>query len=189
MGRYLSLVILGIAAVLSTSILPRAIEFFVASLGNLTPILDNTRGQISLVMLVVVAWSIRAEISSALIWAFIGGILIDLFSILPLGTSSAGLIIIAYAANGFVRQIYRVRLLTIISTVFFASLGFYAYTYVALLVAGHSYDVLMQVRLVLIPTILYNLAAALPVYGFVRIVQRRVWKDDATAVSGLARGD
>ena len=100
MGRYLSILILGMAAALSTSIVPQMIGFGVAILGNVTPLLDNTRGQLNLVMLLVLSWSIRSDLTGGFIWAFVGGILIDLFSIFPLGTTSAALSVIVYMVNG-----------------------------------------------------------------------------------------
>ena len=187
MGRYLSLLILAIAAVLSTSIVPRALDFMVALLGNLTPVLENTRGQINLVMLVVLAWSIRAELSSAFVWAFVGGVLIDLYSILPLGTTSAALMIIVYLANGFARQIYRIRVVTVVTMAALATVFMYSYTLIAVMLSGNNYDILMQIRLVLIPTILYNLAAAVPVYALVRVLQRRVWAGGSTGARPLTR--
>jgi rod shape-determining protein MreD len=187
MGRYLSILILGAAAALSTTILPQLLAFVVSLAGNLTPALDNTRGQINLVMLVVLAWSIRAELSSAFVWAFIGGVLIDLFSILPLGTSSAGLLIIAYFANGVARQVYRVRIFTILAMTAVATIFFYAFSYVGLLLLGNSYDLMLQTRLVLIPSLLYNLVVCLPVYGLIRLVQRRVWTAGSETTGSLTR--
>ena len=174
MGRYLSILILGVAAALSTSIVPQMVGLGVAILGNVTPILDHTRGQLNLVMLLVLAWSIRSDLAGAFIWAFVGGVLIDLFSILPLGTTSAALSVIVYMVNGVTRQLYRVRILTILAMTLLATVFFYTYTYFALLLSGHSYDIIMQIRLVLIPTILYNLVAVLPVYVLVRLMQRRL---------------
>ena len=185
MGRYLSILILGMAAALSTSIVPQLIGFGVAILGNVTPLLDNTRGQLNLVMLLVLSWSIRSDLTGGFIWAFVGGILIDLFSIFPLGTTSAALSVIVYMVNGVTRQLYRVRIFTILAMTLMATIFFYTYTYFALLLGGHTYDIIMQVRLVLIPTILYNLVAILPVYVLVRLMQRRLQANMQGTTSGL----
>ena len=187
MGRYLSILILGVAAALSTTILPQLLALAVGLAGNITPVLSNTRGQINLVMLVALAWSVRADLSSAFIWAFIGGILIDLFSILPLGTSSAALLIIAYCANSIARQVYRVRIFTILALTFLATVFLYAYTFAALLLLGNEYDILAQMHLVLLPTLFYNLVACIPVYGLIRVVQRRVWAGGSQTGGSLTR--
>ncbi len=187
MGRYLSILILGVAAALSTTILPQLLALAVSLAGNITPAFGNTRGQINLVMLVVLAWSVRAELSSAFVWAFVGGILIDLFSILPLGASSAGLLIIAYFANGVARQVYRVRVFTILAMTLLATVFLYAFTFAALLLLGNQYDFLAQLRMVLLPTLFYNLVVCIPIYGLIRVVQRRVWAGGSEFAGSLTR--
>ena len=174
MGRYLSVPILVFATALSLSILPQLVGLGVSLLGNITPILNNTRGQFSLVMLLVLAWSIRSDLLSGFVWALVGGILLDLYSAIPIGTSSAALMIIVYAANGAAQQLYRMRIVTLLAMTLLASLFFQVYTYCALLLLGLSYDMLMVIRLVFIPTIIYNLLGAIPVYAFVRLIQRRL---------------
>lgn len=174
MGPYLSLPVLVLATALSASILPQLVRFGVGLLDNITPVLNNTHGQFSLVMLLVLAWSIRADLASGFVWALVGGVLLDHFSTLPIGASSAALLIIVYAANGAARQLYRMRVLTLLAMTFFATLFLHAYTYCALLLLGLSYDILLAVRLMLIPTLLYNLVGMLPIYALVRLAQRRI---------------
>ena len=174
MGRYLSVPILVFATALSASVLPQLVGFGVGLLGNVTPILNNTRGQFSLVMLLVLAWSIRSDLVSGFVWALVGGILLDLYSAIPIGTSSAALMIIVYAANGAAQQLYRMRIVTLLAMTLLATLFFQVYTYCALLLLGLSYDILMVIRLVFIPTIIYNLVGALPTYAIVRLIQRRL---------------
>ncbi|MCY4018601.1 MAG: rod shape-determining protein MreD [Chloroflexi bacterium] len=174
MGRYLSVPILVFATALSASILPQLVGFGVGLLGNVTPILNNTRGQFSLVMLLVLAWSIRSDLLSGFVWALVGGILLDLYSAIPIGTSSAALMIIVYAANGAAQQLYRMRIVTLLAMTLLATLFFQVYTYCALLLLGLSYDILMVIRIVFIPTIIYNLVGALPTYAIVRLIQRRL---------------
>lgn len=157
-------------------------------MGNVTPVLNNTRGQLSLVMLLVLAWSIRSDLASGFVWALVGGILLDLYSILPIGTSSAALMIIVYVANGAVQQLYRVRVVTLLTLTFLATLFFQVYTYCALILWGLSYDVLMVIRLVLIPTIVYNLAGILPIYALVRLLQRRLRASDPSASANISLG-
>lgn len=174
MGRYLSVPILVFATALSASIMPQLVGFGVGLLGNVTPILNNTRGQLNLVMLLVLAWSIRADLLSGFVWALVGGILLDLYSAVPIGTSSAALMIIAYAANGAALQLYRMRIVTLLAMTLLATLFFHVYTYFALLLLGLSYDPLAAIQFVLIPTTVYNLAGALPIYATVRLIQRRL---------------
>lgn len=174
MGRYLSIPVLGLAAILSASVIPQAISFVVALLGNITPILANTRGQVSLVMLFVLCWSIRAELLDSLIWALVGGLALDLLSILPLGASSVALLLIAFSANVVAQQLFRIRVLFLVAATPIATAFFTLYTFFALSALGASYDFMAMTSLLLIPTILYNLLAVIPLYALVRLIQRRL---------------
>lgn len=174
MGRYLSLPILGLAAALSSSIIPQVIGFVLALTSGIFPFLDNTRGQVSLVMLLVVAWSIRSDLEGSFAWAFVGGIAMDLLSILPVGASSFALILIVFVVNSISQQIYRVNLLMILAITIVSTLFLQFFTYMTLVTLGNSYNLLALIRLILIPTLIYNLIAILPIYGFVRLIQRRL---------------
>lgn len=174
MGRYLSIPILGFAATLSSSIIPQTIAFILVLLSGITPILNNTRGQLSLVMLLVIAWAIRANLLDGSVWAFTGGIAMDLLTVLPVGTSSFGLILIVFAINTLAKHIYRINLLIIVAITIVATVFMQFYTYQVLLLMGNSYNLLALVRLVLIPTVIYNTIAILPLYGMMRLIQRRI---------------
>ena len=170
MGRYLSIPVLALTVALSASVIPH----IAAVLSSLVPLLENTRGQPSLVMLLVIAWSIRASLTDSLIWAFVGGIAMDLLSILPVGTSSFALILIAFAVHSISQQFYQARMafvlaMTVLSTVFFQF-----FTWQALVLLGNAYHLPSLLRLVLLPTLVYNLLIVLPVYGFVRLLQGRL---------------
>lgn len=174
MGRYLSIVVLGLSAALSASIIPHAITFLVSLVGNFIPMLEQTRGQLSLVMLFVLCWSVRAELTESLIWALVGGLALDSLSILPLGTTSAVLILFAFFVNSVARQLFRVRILFLVAVTPAATIVLTLYTMFALALTGLNYDFFTVLRLVLIPSILYNLATVIPVYAVVRLIQRQL---------------
>lgn len=174
MGRYLSLPILGLASALASSIIPQIIAFLVALLSGVTPILDGTRGQLSLVMLLVIAWAIRADLIEGFVWAFVGGITMDLMSILPVGTSSFVLILIVFVINTIATQIYRINIVMIFAITIVSTIVLQFFTYQILVLIGNSYNLLALIRLVLIPTMIYNTVAILPIFVFVRLIQRRL---------------
>ena len=174
MGRYLSIVVLGLSAALSASIIPQAITFLVSLLGNFLPMVEQTRGQLSLVMLFVLCWSLRADLTESLIWALIGGLAVDLLSILPLGATSAVFIVFAFLVNSVARQLFRIRIMFLLAVTPAATIVLMLYTTGALALTGLNYDFLTMLRLVLIPSLLFNLAAVIPVYALVRLMQRRL---------------
>lgn len=188
MGRYLSIAVLGLSAALSASVIPQAISFMVALLSNIIPLLDNTRGQFSLVMLFVLCWSIRAELTESLIWALVGGLALDLLSILPLGTTSVALILIAFVANGVAKQLFGVRILFLVAMTPVATVFITAFTLAALAMLGNTYDIIAVARRVMVPSMIYNLIAVIPVYALVRLIQRRLEGGLQIAPQSLAQG-
>ena len=188
MGRYLSIAVLGLSAALSASVIPQAISFMVALLSNIIPLLDNTRGQFSLVMLFVLCWSIRAELTESLIWALVGGLALDLLSILPLGTTSVALILIAFVANGVAKQLFGVRILFLVAMTPVATVFITAFTLAALAMLGNTYDIIAVARRVMVPSMIYNLFAVIPVYALVRLMQRRLEGGLQIAPQSLAQG-
>ena len=174
MGRYLSILVLGMAAALSASLLPQALAFVMELGSSALPLLADTRGQLGLVMLLVLCWSLHANMTEGYIWAFVGGIALDLLSVLPLGTTSAALLIMVYAINRLSQQLLRARLILLLVMAAVATLFMAAYTYAALILLGYTYDLLAVGRYVLLPTLVYNLAAVLPLFAIVRFFQRRL---------------
>lgn len=188
MGRYLSIPILGLAAALTASIVPHAVDFLFALLSNITPLFNNTRGQLHLVMLFVICWSIRAELNESLIWGIFGGVALDLLSILPVGTTSFALVLLAFAINGVAQQLMRVRWIFLLIATPIATLLLTAYTLVVLALLGNTYELLAVTRLIVIPTMLLNLVAVMPVYALVRLLQRRLQGGLQIAPQSLVNG-
>ena len=174
MGRYLSIGILGLAAALSASFMPQFIAFVLALLSNITPVVNNSRGQPSLVLLLVICWSLRSSLADGFLWALVGGIMLDLLSMLPLGASSAALVIVVFVVNGVAQQLFRLRIIFLLVVTALATIFITSFNFFALILLGNSYDIPSLVRLILIPTMIYNLIAVLPVYAFVRLLQRRL---------------
>jgi rod shape-determining protein MreD len=81
---YLSLLILALVVVIQGTLLAR-LRFFGAS-----P---------NLLLVVVVCWSLLRNVSEGLLWAFTGGLAVDLIAGLPLGTSSLALMPTCFLAD------------------------------------------------------------------------------------------
>lgn len=188
MGRYFAVPVLGLAAALTASLIPQAIDFLVALLGLLTPAFNNTRGQLSLVMLFVICWSIHADLTESLIWGVVGGLALDLLSALPLGATSLALAALAFAVNSMARQLFPVRLIFLIAIAPLATMLLMAYALVLLALMGYSYALLDFAQLVLVPSMLLNGLAVIPVYALTRLVQRRLEGGLQIAPQSLASG-
>lgn len=64
-------------------------------------------GQPDLIVVIVLAWSVLDRGIEGMVWAFVGGIILDLLSGAPLGISALALIPIAYVVGLTEAQVYR----------------------------------------------------------------------------------
>lgn len=168
MGNFLSIPILALAAALQASIVPQF-----SFLG----------GRPDLVFLLVIAWSVNRPLEQGIVWAFVGGIMKDLISAAPLGTSALGMVIVVFGVYGIRRQLYSVGLFSLIWIALLGSVFQQIITRLILLFtslqpayfAQFSLDVLAEdLTYVIMPTVVYNLVVIFPVYWFVRRIQRRL---------------
>lgn len=159
MGSYISLPILALAAALQ------------ASIGPLFSILG---GRPDLVFLLVISWALNAPLGQGVVWAFVGGILQDLLSAAPTGTSVIGLVMIVFALDAFRQQVYRVGIVTIMWVVLAGTLLQQAIVTIILIVSGFDVPIMNSIGYVILPTVLYNFILVFPVYFITRRIQKRV---------------
>lgn len=159
MGYYLSIPILVIAAAIQSTILP---QFRI----------DN--GQPDLIFLLVVAWAVHASLQEGIVWAFVGGMLQDLLSITPLGTSVIGMLLAVFALNALRHQLYRVGIIMITGVTLFGTVLQEAITLLILQFIGFGTDIVAAIGNLLLPTLFYNLVLILPVFFIVRRIQKRL---------------
>ncbi|MDZ4670039.1 MAG: rod shape-determining protein MreD [Phototrophicales bacterium] len=159
MGNFLSFPILIVAALLQATFMPQ-----IRLLG----------GSPDLVYLIVLAWSINVELDSSVIWAFVGGISLDLMSYAPLGTSTFGIVITVFIISGIGQQVYRIGFVLLIGSVLIGTFFQQLSIMIILTITGYSVDWGLSLGYVVAPTIFYNLVFILPLYWIIRRIQRRV---------------
>lgn len=131
-------------------------------------------GSPDLVFLLVVSWSINSDLDEAVIWAFVGGIMLDLLSYNPTGTSVMGLLVMVFAVSGLGQQVYRVGFVILVGLVLTGTVLQDIISMVILALIGHPIDWVTSLTFVTTPTAFYNLIFIWPIYWFVRRIQRRV---------------
>jgi rod shape-determining protein MreD len=159
MGNFLSIPILAIAVALQASFVPQ-----VRILG----------GGPELVLLLVTAWAINAELRDSLIWAFVGGIMQDLLSLAPLGTSTLGLLLIVFGISGLGQQVHKIGFVLLVAITLVGTLVHQLVVMGVMTFTGLAVDWVAGFTYVIAPTMLYNLALIGPVYWAIRRLQRRV---------------
>lgn len=159
MGFYLAIPILLLASAIQSAVFP---QFRIAS------------GQPDLVFLLVVLWSANAKLDEAIFWAFVGGMMQDLLSILPLGASSFMLLVIVFAITTFSEQIYRINILILLLFVVVGNLLYQLFLQFVLSIMGNGISLLDALQYVITPSLVYNLIILIPLYIIIRIIQRAI---------------
>ncbi len=152
----LGLPLLALAATLQASLLPQLT-------GRAVP---------GLVFLLVVCWAINTDWQQGAVWAFIGGILLDLLSALPVGTSTIPMLILVFPLGGLGEEVYRLRLPLLLGVGFFGTLAQQFLMLVLMSALGHRVAWVQNFSSIIIPTMFYNLVLILPVYWFLSRLQR-----------------
>ena len=138
-----------IAGILQATVLPR---------------LQVSGGQPDLVVLVVLAWAILDRGQEGMVWAFIGGLVLDLFSTTPFGISSIALLVVAFFVSLAESQVYRESFFL---PLILGGLGAAVYHALYILLLRFLGDVPLQwsevVLYVTLPSILFDIMLIVPI--------------------------
>jgi len=138
------------------------------------------------VLLIVSAWSLNTSLEQGVLWAFVGGICKDLLSAAPIGTSIVGMVLIIFAIHAIRQQLFSVGFFTLVWVSVLGTIIQQFTILIILLSTGFQpqyvdqlgYGVVLdQIRLFIVPSIVYNLIGIMPVYWFVRAIQRALGTD------------
>jgi rod shape-determining protein MreD len=132
----------------------------------------------------VIAWGLNAPLRQAVAWALMGGVLFDVMSATPLGTSALGLALMVLLMDTVRLRFYELSWLFLGIMGLFGT-ALYQFYQMAMLDAFHLLglmpadapfqitwgdDLLNRTA----PVMLYNVVLVLPVYLLLRVSQRRL---------------
>lgn len=149
MGGYLSIPILTVAVLIQATLMPE---------------LRILGGAPDLVLTLVLAYSLLSGFEQGVVWAVVGGVMQDLISAVPLGTTSLALVVMVAAVGYFVgraspRSFFVPLLAAVVGTIIV-----HGVTLGVLSLAGRSLPILTTVLQVTVPTMLYNVVMMLGLY-------------------------
>jgi rod shape-determining protein MreD len=156
-GRYLALPILLIAAVLQSTIVPEI------RIGNGGP---------DLVLMLVLSWTLLADIEEGVVWAIVGGVIQDLINGVPLGTSALALVLLAFAVNLSIRTIASNNLIIPLPVAAVGTILYHLMLFVLLAILGRRISMGYMLASVTLPTLVYNAALMLPIFRLAGWVYR-----------------
>jgi len=131
-------------------------------------------GSVNLLLLCVMSWEQIEASGEGYVWAFIGGLAVDLISGGPFGASVLGLLAATFIANALGGGLFRDRVILPLVT---AVAGTFAYNGVYLLVMrlfGIPIDVVTAITQVILPSALLNMLISPIVARLMLALHRRV---------------
>lgn len=131
-----------------------------------------------LMLLTVVSWSVLRGTREGIVWGFVGGLCLDLFSGAPFGLSALALIAIGFFSGLGETNIYRGHIALPIVAALVATL-IHGLLYLFLLhIMGRAiawFDILLGVML---PSTILNGLLIMPVYAVLRWLHRRTGREE-----------
>lgn len=159
MNPYAAVLLLTSAALLQSSLLPHL------SWGGLKP---------DLVVMLVISWGLLRGVKEGLLWAFIGGLALDLLSTTPLGLSALILTLLILLTSPGQKSIYRTNILFPLASIFLATLGYNLALLLAWQLLGRPALWGETFLKVLLPTGFLNLLVMLPLYPLLSRLHRQI---------------
>jgi len=129
----------------------------------------------SLVLIVVVDWGILRGVEEGLIWAFFAGLLLDVFTGWPTGTSTLALVVVAFVVSLGQGTFMRTHAAVPLVTVFGATILYYLVVMFVLESTHTPVDWLAALRSIALPAALYNLILNIPGYWLMQRLEQRVY--------------
>jgi rod shape-determining protein MreD len=149
MSGYLSIPVLALAVIVQSTLIPEI------QIGGAMP---------DLVLLLALAWTLMAGFQTGSIWAMVGGVLQDLVSATPVGTTSLALVIVVGGASLVLGRVNPRNLIYPALAAGPGTLAAHLVILVVLALTGRPVplnDLLVHVTL---PSMVYNMAVMVPVY-------------------------
>lgn len=153
---------------------------------TLVPLLRVADGMPNLPLLFVVSWLLLNTVEEGLIWAFAGGLTLDLLSSAPFGTSTVALVGAVCAVELLIPRSGRNNLLIPLVAVALATTVYQVGAVIILALNGRPPDIGSFIGSMLLPTLGLNLLLMLPVYRLLGGANRHRESSSATSRMGLA---
>jgi rod shape-determining protein MreD len=128
-----------------------------------------------IVLLLVVAASLSGGIEAGVVWGFIGGLSLDLFSGAPLGVFTLAMVLVGALVNVGESNLFSTSFLLPLSAVFVATFVYHLLTIVLLQTLGWSIGWGPAMLQVALPSAVVNTLLMPLVYFFLRWLSRLLW--------------
>jgi len=142
------------------------ILFLMIQIGILSN-LPLLQGYPDLILLAIIAWSLRPEVRTAWQWGVIGGLLMTLVSAMPVGVYLLAYLLVVAMAQLTRRMVWQLPFLTMLVMTILGTFLTDSLSLVVLQLMGRDLSIRFVFGTIFIPSVLYNLILALPIYAFI----------------------
>jgi rod shape-determining protein MreD len=125
-------------------------------------------GYADLMLVVLAAWTLKADTLSAWIWALLGGIMVSFVSGMPWPIPMVGYMLVVLLAQMFKQRVWQAPLLAMFSVIFLGTLSMDVLALLVLNLLGTPLPLGDSLGLIVLPQVLLNLLFSIPVYAIVR---------------------
>jgi rod shape-determining protein MreD len=131
----------------------------------------------NLMLMVVVSWSLLRGADQGLVWAFAGGLLVDLLSGSPLGAGTLALMAVAFLAGIGEVNVFRTHIALPLAAVLLSTLLYGLLMLLALQVTGQPVDWPGSLAKTVLPSAVVNTLLTPLVYGTIYWLHRHLGQD------------
>jgi len=121
-------------------------------------------GTTDTILVALVAWAVQVRVKNVWQWPIVGGILVNIFSALPMGIALLGYLLTTGMVIGLRRWLWRVPLLAMITATILGTLLTQSVDVIALRLGGTPIPILIAFNEIILPSALLNLSLAVPLY-------------------------
>jgi rod shape-determining protein MreD len=135
-------------------------------------------GRPDIILLAVVGWGLAGGDRQSMVWGLVGGLLLDAFSGLPLGSSAISLVVIAFLVSLYARRVWEANLLMPLGIAAGATFLYHSLMLVWLLILGRTIDLPFSYTRVILPTMILNMILVLPAYQVLVGLYHRLYPEE-----------
>jgi cell shape-determining protein MreD len=122
------------------------------------------RGTADLVLLALIAWTLRPRVTTHWQWCVVGGMMVTYISAMPFGVYLAAYLGVTLLTVFLRRRVWKAPVLAMFAATFLGTLFLHGLSLAALWVSGTFLPLWQVFNLVTLPSLLLNVLLAAPVY-------------------------
>lgn len=129
-------------------------------------------------LLVVVSWSLLRGAREGMVWGFIAGVAVDLFSGAPFGAATLGLLAVSFLSGLGQATVYRAHVVLPLLVMFLATIVYDLVFLLVVRISGEPVDWLASLLRVILPSAVLNAVLTPVVLMGLRILDNRFGREE-----------